>query len=415
MFRRYLNVIHRWTGLLMALFLTIAGLTGSVLAFNSELERWISPQLFARPRPGKAALSLAELAERAAAQVPEGVVRGVTRVEADQVEVQFDTRMDGTSGRPKPLGFTQFFSDPWTGNELGRRIRGDLSQGSVNWMPFIYSVHWTLAAGEPGSLLMGVIALIWSLDCFVGFYLTLPQGQGGFWKRWRLAWLVKWRASSFRVNFDLHRANGLWLWPLLFVFGWSSVMMNIRPTYERVMSVLFDYRSPRDVRRALPQHPSETPQLDWRAAQRIGERLMAKESQRRGFRVGEPLGLAYSATLGAYTYQVRGSRDLFERAPKGGSTSVIFDGSNGALLLLSQPTGERAGNTLESWLYALHMARIFGRAYQVLTCILGFVVATLSATGVYIWWRKRRVRLRTAVKRPSLREQAEPAHEAPFR
>lgn len=381
----------------MAIFLTIAGLTGSALAFNSELERWISPQLFAKPKAGVRLLSLAELAERAASQVPEGVVRAVTRVEFDQVEVQFSPRQNaGAVGRSQ-LGFTQFFSDPWTGAELGRRIRGDLSQGPVNWMPFIYSLHWTLALSEPGRLLLGVIALIWSLDCFVGFYLTLPHGQGGFWKRWRLAWLVKWSASSFRVNFDLHRANGLWLWPLLFIFGWSSVMMNIRPTYERVMGLCFDYRSPRDVRGALPQHPNDNPRLDWRAAQHTGERLMAEQALQKRFRAGEALGLAYSPSLGAYTYQVRGSRDLFERAPKGGSTYVIFDGDSGALLLLSQPTGERTGNTLESWLYALHMARVFGRAYQVLTCVLGLVVATLSLTGIYIWWRKRKVRIKTAI------------------
>ena len=109
--------------------------------------------------------------------------------------------------------------------------------------------------------------------------------------------------------------------------------------------------------------------------------------------------MAYSAAIGDYTYQVRGSPDLFERAPKGGSTYVIFDGDSGALLLLSQPTGERTGNTIESWLYALHMSRIFGRAYQILTCLLGLVVATLSVTGVYIWLRKRRVRLRAAIPR----------------
>ena len=42
MIRRTLNVIHRWTGLLMAGFLVIVGLTGSLLAFNSELEHLVT-------------------------------------------------------------------------------------------------------------------------------------------------------------------------------------------------------------------------------------------------------------------------------------------------------------------------------------------------------------------------------------
>jgi len=38
------------------------------------------------------------------------------------------------------------------------------------------------------------------------------------------------------------------------------------------------------------------------------------------------------------------------------------------------------------------MARVFGRPYQVFVCLLGLVVAMLSVTGVYIWWKKRRGR-----------------------
>nr|WP_306306218.1 PepSY domain-containing protein [Methylomonas koyamae] len=38
---------------------------------------------------------------------------------------------------------------------------------------------------------------------------------------------MKWRGSAYRINFDLHRAGGLWLWLLLLVFAWSSVYMNL--------------------------------------------------------------------------------------------------------------------------------------------------------------------------------------------
>jgi uncharacterized iron-regulated membrane protein len=388
MIRHAFLLLHRWTGLLMAGFLVIAGLTGSVLAFNSELERLISPQLFATPRPGVPPLDLATLAERAGAAVPQGRVRSVSLVETDQVAVQFSPRKDSATAKPYDLGFTEFFADPWTGAELGQRIRGDLSQGSINLMPFIYKVHWTLALGALGQWVFGIVALVWTLDCFVGFYLTLPRSKSIFWQRWRLAWLIKWLASSFRVNFDLHRASGLWLWAMFFIFGWSSVMMNIRPAYEWVMKRVFDYRSPIEAFRSLPRRPNETPLLDWRAAEETGAHLMAGQAAKNGFAVGQPLGLTYDPDLGAYRYAVRGSRDIFERTPKGGSTYVMFDGNTGALITLYRPTGEHLGNTVESWLYALHMTRVFGRAYQIFVCLLGLATALLPVTGVYIWWRK---------------------------
>jgi uncharacterized iron-regulated membrane protein len=38
------------------------------------------------------------------------------------------------------------------------------------------------------------------------------------------------------------------------------------------------------------------------------------------------------------------------------------------------------------------MARIFGRPFQLLLCLLGLVVALLSVTGIYLWLKKRAVR-----------------------
>ncbi len=381
--------LHRWVGLTMAGFLVVVGLTGSLLAFDHELERVFAPQLFAVSRAGVAPLDLATLAERAQLQVPHGKVNAVTFIQPDQVLVAFDARKDSVTGQPFRLGFDEFYLDPWTGQELGRRTRAVLSEGLINVMPFIYELHWRLVAGDLGQWILGIVALLWTIDCFNGFFLTLPKSFSGFWNRWKSAWTIKRNASFFRLNFDLHRASGLWLWALLFVFAWSSVMMNIRPWYEPVMRTLFDYRSLEEDYRAN-LHPNDTPRLSWRTAQQRGEQLLSEQSALHGFSFGQRLSMMYDSSSGAYFYEVRGSRDLFERAPQGGGTALMFDGNSGALRLLSQPTGERTGNTIESWLYALHMARVFGRPYQILVCLLGLATAMLSITGVYIWLRKRR-------------------------
>ncbi|MBS0411891.1 MAG: PepSY domain-containing protein [Proteobacteria bacterium] len=380
--------LHRWVGLTMAFFLFVVGLTGAVLAFNTELERVFAPQLFAHRQPGPP-LSLSVLAERAQALVPDAEVQAVFRTEPDQVSVAFTPHVDPRTGHPRDLGFTEFFVDPWTGRELGRRERGDLAQGRVNLMPFLYELHWTMLMGAAGQIALGAVALVWTLDVFNGVYLTLPTTLSDFWRRWRKAWGVKWRAAPFRINFDLHRAGGLWLAPLLFVFAWSSVMMNIRPVYEPVMGALFDYRSPLAAYEAGGR-PNPHPRLGWRQAEALGRAYMQREARLEGFTAGEPLSLMYLPDVGAYGFDVRGSRDIFERSPKGGSTTVMLDGDTGAFRSLSQPTGEHLGNTIESWLYALHMARVFGRPYQVLVCIAGLVTAMLSVTGAYIFLRKRR-------------------------
>ncbi len=381
MARRLFVWLHRWVGLATAGFLIVVGLTGSLLAFNTELERVFAPQLFAVLRSDQPRLDLGELAERAQAAAPEARLVYVSDAEPDQIKAYFEVSAT-------PLAFDEMYLDPSTGHELGRRKRGDLSQGLINLMPFIYSLHWRLALGDVGQWILGIVAILWSIDCFIAFYLTFPITTANFWRRWITAWKIKRSAGFYRLNFDLHRAGGLWLWVMLFIFAWSSVMMNMRFVYEPVMQALFDYKP----YVAPPGSGAHAPRLTWREARKRGEALIADPTRVADLQGREPISLMYAAASNSYQYEVRGPRDLFERSPQGGGTTVTFDADTGAFVELFQPTGEHAGNTIESWLYALHMARIFGIAYRIFVCALGLALVILSATGVYIWWKKRKAR-----------------------
>ena len=244
MLRKICVFLHRYGGLGMAGFLVVVGLTGSLLAFNIELERLFAPQLFANAPPVLAPLDLATLAERAQALVPQARLIYLAHTAPDQTKAYFEPLENPETQAPYDLDFTEFFVDPFTGAELGRRRNADLSQGAINLMPFIYDLHWRLVLGGFGQWTLGIIAFAWTIDCFVGFYLTLPHTTTAFWRRWKPAWLIKRGASFYRLNFDLHRAAGLWLWAMLFVFAWSSVMMDMRrPIYEWLMGSLFDFTS----------------------------------------------------------------------------------------------------------------------------------------------------------------------------
>ncbi|MGQ0591136.1 MAG: PepSY domain-containing protein, partial [Gammaproteobacteria bacterium] len=42
-------LLHRYAGLAMTVFLILVGVTGSVLAFYHELDRWLNPELLTVP------------------------------------------------------------------------------------------------------------------------------------------------------------------------------------------------------------------------------------------------------------------------------------------------------------------------------------------------------------------------------
>jgi uncharacterized iron-regulated membrane protein len=381
--------LHRWTGLGMAAFLIIVGLTGSLIAFWLELNHWLTPKMYPGPRAG-IELDAATLAHRAEVIVPQARTNTVYLCYPGSVMIGMEAR----PGEP-PLDFNFIHLDPVTGNELGRATWGGLPHSLNDVMPFIYSLHMSLAAGEIGGWILGIVALVWTIDCFIAFYLTLPLSRKnapkGYFARWKSAWLVKWRGSAFRVNFDLHRASGLWLWAILFVFAWSSVSFDLNGLYTRVTQFFLDFEQP-----VWAQPSTRTPDdralMEWENAQATGARLMDEQARRNGFVIERPLALYNIRDQGLFEYRVRSSRDIGDKA---GQTSVFFDAHSGSLRSVSLPTGQRNGNTLTTWLFELHTANLFGLPYRIFVCVLGLVIVMLSGTGVYIWWRKRSARRTT--------------------
>jgi uncharacterized iron-regulated membrane protein len=403
--RSFWVLAHRWVGLTMAGFLILVGLTGALLAFLPELNHWLSPRLFPGAR-ANVTRDAGALALRAEALVPEAQVQSVFFNGMGSATIRMEAR-PGAS----PLDFNQLFLGEGSGEELGRRSTKGLPDGANTILPFVYRLHYALALGEFGGWILGLVALAWTIDCCVGFYLTFPSQmvahRRGFLARWKPSWLVKIRASFYRVNFDLHRAGGLWLWAALLVFAWSSVFMNLNGFYMRVTELLLDFERPIWSLPAPPRPREDREPLGWREAQAIGARLMDEQAKANGFSVDRQVALALAREDGRYRYSAHSSLDVGE---KYGSTSVYFDAHSGALLSFSPPSGRHAGNTLTTWLMELHMANVFGLPYRVFVCAIGIAIATLSVTGAYIWWKKRRARMdRTKRKHSDRRLDPSPA------
>jgi len=414
--------LHRWAGLLTALFLCVTGLTGAVLVFEEELDAWLNPSLLrvAVPADGSGPMDPFALREAVQRQLAWALVDQVPlrREPGHAVTLRLTPRPGAaqhrpdapdaasasgktSAGTPAPAA-THAFADPYTGRVLGVRQEGRLSLARQDLLPMLYRIHCELALpGIWGKLLLGAIALVWTLDCFVGLVLTLPTRgarRAGFWRGWRPAWLIKPGAGPARLTLDLHRAFGLWLWALLLVYAWSSVMFNLRaPVYQPVMSLFLPFDTSWRQAPVLPA-PIARPGLDWRAAHQAARREMARLARERGFVVdGEEL-LMLDRRRGLYAYLVHSDADLRRRV---GNTAILIDAAGGERRGIYLPTRGEAGDTLSNWLGALHMAHVFGLPYRILAGLIGLATAALSVTGVMIWLRKRRGRAAGRARRNS--------------
>lgn len=406
--RAFWTVVHRWAGLSMAGFLVLAGFTGSLLAWLDELEAWIAPRmvLAAPPAPNARPLDPFMLQEKVRAQLPPDVLLPWIPL---HVEPGRTVRFGVVAMGERPLPYDDVFVNPYTGAIQEQRLWGDITQGAKNVMSFVYRLHYSLALDRAGVVLMGIVALVWTLDCFVGAYLTFPARrkrrairpaqaapaiqEASWFARWWPAWRIRWEGGSYKLNFDLHRAGGLWIWAMLFVLAWSSVAFNLREVYAPVTVALMGRQEASPARDHVPllAQPRHEPLLAPREALAAARRLMAGQAAQRGFRVEREDWLGYEPARGLYTYIVTSDRDIRERY--GGNTRLFLDGDSGAYQGLYLPTGGAAGDTFTTWITTLHMAALWGLPMKLFVCATGLAVAMLSVTGVVIWARKSRARV----------------------
>jgi len=385
--------LHRWAGLAMAAFLTLAGLTGAVIAFQGELDAWLNPSLYRARDPGPA-LSPDALVARLAQQEPRAELTYLSfRVPPGMSVPAFVRPRAGTT---PDLGFDQVFLDPASGTILGTRRWGACCFAADRVVPFLYRFHYTLAAGNTGEIFMGVVAILWALDCFVGLSLTFPRGRP-FLLKWRTAWTIKHPAAAQRRVLDLHRAGALWLWLLLLLMGVSGVALALPDQVFRPLLGALTPLTPSPYAQAATRpHPApDRPRIGFDRA----IELAAAVARARGWaaRPGAVFDASAAGALVVYFFETP-----FDRGRGLGTPVVYLDDSSGEVLRVDAPGAGTTGDDVLRLQFPLHSGQVAGTPGRIVVAVLGMTTAMLSVTGVLIWWVKRRAQRRVVRDRRTL-------------
>jgi uncharacterized iron-regulated membrane protein len=438
--RQFFVVLHRYFGLATALFLLIAGVTGAIISWDHELDQWLNPQLFKAPSGSSALPPLPAL------KLVEAVQLSDPRVRVRAFPLQFpagraavvwvDAKIDPGTGQRYQTGYNHVFVDPASGRILGKRLWGKLALDREHLMSFLYKLHFSLHVPEIagsdrwGIRFMGGVACVWLFNTVLAFILTLPRlskpllsgrdagsmpcragaapplktvpaNEASWWRGWLPAWLISWRGSAFRINFDLHRAGGLWFFALLLILAFTSFSLNLyREAFYPVMSLVSKVTpGPFEQRQPAPLNEPIEPQVSWAQLLERGNR----EARSRGW--SEPAGdVFYAEGFGIQAVRFfSGDRD---EGPAGlGVKTLYYDGRDGRFLGEQVPWKGTAADKFVQLQFPLHSGRLLGLPGRVLTSLTGLVVALLSATGVVIWWKKRFSRQIVKIRRQNLRPQ----------
>lgn len=373
--RQFWIALHRYTGLVMTVFLGVAALTGCVLSFDRPLDAWLNPDLFAPRRVG--------LVD------PQEAVAALERAHPELVATYYAVRAEPGRNllvRVAPRGtatldFDEVFLDGGDGHLAGVR-RGGAGRDRAHWMRGIYEVHCNLLAGTPGRWLMGGVAILWFLSNLIGLYLTWPT-RAPIWKTWKRSWVFRRSSPLPRLLLDIHRASGLWLLAPLVVLAFTSAAMSFYG--EALMPAVQRLSPPRPSPFDAPAIAHPSPKPDMRAILARATALAATRHLQwqpavyqfepdRGF-----AGIRFTAS-GHETY-----RGL-------GPITYWFDGWTGRFVSEDNPYDDSVGFAVARALYPLHTGQMIGSPGIALDLALGLATFEQAGTGIYLWLKRRHMR-----------------------
>ncbi|HMY38686.1 MAG TPA: PepSY-associated TM helix domain-containing protein [Marinagarivorans sp.] len=367
--RPFLVRLHRYIGLLIAGFLLLCGFSGALLAWQEELDRWLNPHWYQtspnhQPRP---ALDLVEQFER---EHPGIEVTSLPLLikPGQPLKVWVQARPPAAG-----LGFNQVFIHNQSAQLLGARTWGKVRLDRAHLIPLLYKFHYSLLIpGQWGIWLLGMVAVLWFLDCFSALAISFPRLD-----LWRKSLRFRLSSGTPKRVFDLHRSSGVWLWLLLTPFACTAISMNLQQELMRPVVGIFSPLAPSPYDRPLPG--GELPPLS---------RALVVQKAQAAIPAGHnaaPASLSCISALNLCSVEFRYTPERLI------NSRVFLDARDGAITQV-QGENDSPGDKFLSLQFALHSGQIAGTPGRLIVTLLGLAIAALCSTGILIAWRKYRAR-----------------------
>lgn len=374
--RKLWLIVHLYLGLVLGFFLSLFGLTGSILVFYEEINELLYPvymTVSASVQGEKAFQPLSNIVIAATAAIPTNAKLSVVQYPKDtSSSYKFNYQIPVASGEKTDVW--QLFVNPYSAKVLGSMM---ISKADAifpqTFMGIIFSLHFALLAGETGGIIVGIVAMILVFSVLSGLILWWPLTG-----KWRRVLTIKRHTSVERFNHDLHQSFGFYSsLPLLLILI-SGVYMNLPAQFMAVVKLF----SP--TTESFADNPKS---ILVKNAKPIGlaNALNAARSHYPGGRINW-LSLADGAE-GVYVISLI---DLPNLSHFWSERQIIVDQYSGKILKVQDPSNRKsAGQTVVDWQWPLHSGKAFGWTGRVLVFLSGLACPLLFVTGVIRWLQKR--------------------------
>ena len=355
--RKLILKIHLYVGLTSAVFLSILGVTGAIIAFEGDVDHWMRPSLWyakGGPQRRPKAELIRAVQEKCA---PAGVL-------AVQIFRQpYLVNVMQMSDR------TQVYVNPFDGSIQGRTTGPSATQALFGK---IHQIHLRLAT-TPRSAFSPFGKTIVS---YAGLLLVIlvPTGFILWWRTRRAS--IKLAGSWFRICFDTHRVLGIYTALFLFVAGVTGVLIGFDWGEEAIYAMTNS--GPPDFRAKLPE---STPQVGATAidADRAVEIARGAIPEAAVTVIQLPQG-----AKAAYNLQMRVPEETSEAV----HSAVTIDQYSGRVLKVKNFRTDSRGYYWIRFNRSIHTGDVLGTPTHILMSLSSLLLVAMAVTGVVIWWKK---------------------------
>ena len=347
--------VHLWLGLSAGIFVALLGITGSIMAFEPQLEHALHPHLwYVTAPPDARPLTLAQISAVVTQAFPDDTIDGY----------QVATR-PGLSDQVG-LAHSVVFVNPYSGAILGQRRFGE---GGIDILNIIHQLHTHLlfrGLGDLGGKVTTSAALVLFVMLLSGLYLWWPL------KRIRISWRG---AAARRSWFDVHNTIGV----LSLVVSLALCATGIAIGFEGTSTKLFYTMTGSQ---PAPRPALNVPTLAANAVQ-IG--------------VDSAFAIARAALPGAAPFEVDvppPGKAYFIRArypedlTPGGRSQVAIDPYTGNVLFAQGSRTAPAGARMVIANRAIHTGDIGGIPGKIIVSLASLGLVFQVITGVLMWIRR---------------------------
>ncbi|HLI84657.1 MAG TPA: PepSY-associated TM helix domain-containing protein [Bryobacteraceae bacterium] len=215
--RRALFQVHLWTGIAFGLYVLAISVSGSAIVFRNPLYKALSHGPLLVPVSGPR-LTHQQLQQAALRAYPDYALSYIWDGKLPNQAVEIWLRR---GNRQKQRLF-----DPFTGRDLGPSV-----PAGIKILAWLGDLHINLLAGERGRAINGVGAAILCIMSLSGLIVWWPGVVS-----WRRNLTIGWRANWKRLNWDLHSAVGVWMFPFVFMWGLTGVLLVFPRPYQNLVA-----------------------------------------------------------------------------------------------------------------------------------------------------------------------------------